>query len=257
MCAYYEELERNRAEGRRLMAEVARRRSLGLPEYPIEPHQPYPSDAAWAAEEARQALAGPQKPPTQPPTNNQQPATQPATQPTNNNQQPATAPPPHAEDPTTPGASNPDPETWAKFAAHLPNLKASAEDGNNGRREDSNENAVILNAVKDPCISPLGVPHHSQPTALTTQNSQLILPTLHAVAESPTRKLCRTPTRTRRPKSPTPQPTIQDPTATPEPSAPTPDDLARRTHRLTRAFRHRYTTPTIPAPHSKMLEAKS
>jgi hypothetical protein len=130
MCEYYEELERNRAEGRRLQAEVNRRRAAGLPEYPIEPLQPYPSDAAWAAEEARQALTGPQKPTTQPAT----------TPPSDKNCHPdperregegpasVIPPPPHAEDPTTPGAPNPDPETWAKFAAHLPNIKASAED---------------------------------------------------------------------------------------------------------------------------------
>jgi hypothetical protein len=145
MCEYYEERERNRAEGRRLMAEVARRRSLGLPEYPIEPLQPYPSDAAWAAEEARQALTGPQKPttgnePGAPSSTGSSIAGQ-AGAPASfaagvergvsfadANDPPSLPPPPHAEDPTTPGAPNPDPETWAKFAAHLPNLKAAAEE---------------------------------------------------------------------------------------------------------------------------------
>jgi hypothetical protein len=33
-----------------------------------------------------------------------------------------------AEDPSTPGLPNPSPETLAAFAAHLPNLKAFADE---------------------------------------------------------------------------------------------------------------------------------
>ncbi|MGD0798121.1 MAG: hypothetical protein ABR910_10395, partial [Acidobacteriaceae bacterium] len=201
---------------------------------------------------------------------------------------------PHAEDPHTPALPNPTPETLAQFAAHLPNLKASAEEPTTPviHAHATEISPVIpterparaegpphlsLRPHQRPHLSPprhrnrstkARVPHPSQShrdgwdakppsrQSLTTHNSQLttalILPTLHAVAEEPSPKPCRTPTRTRRHKTPTP-PT--DPTPTLEPSAtnPTADpDLTRRATRLTRAFRPRYHPhdpgPTPPHP---------
>jgi hypothetical protein len=58
-CAQRAIIDANKAEGRRLMAELNRRRSLNLPEYdpPLNFHTPYPADEAWGAEERRLGLS--------------------------------------------------------------------------------------------------------------------------------------------------------------------------------------------------------
>jgi hypothetical protein len=145
VCEWRATTDANKAEGRRLMAEVARRRAAGLPEYPIDAHQPYPADLAWAAEERRLGLSNgiPPSPkdcyldpdlaegeePGASPGESRHPdrSAQRAVEGPPHLPSPSSAPP-HVEDPHNPALPNPSPETWAKFAAHLPNIKASAED---------------------------------------------------------------------------------------------------------------------------------
>jgi hypothetical protein len=119
-CAEYERLEANRAEGRRLMAELNRRRAAGLPDYdpPLNAGTPYPADQTWAATEASAAApAAPSSPDIV--------ILSAAKDPLLSSGAPT---PPHAEDPNTPGLPNPTPQTLAKFAACLPDLKAVAEE---------------------------------------------------------------------------------------------------------------------------------
>lgn len=68
-CEYRAQIDANKAEGRRLMAELNRRRAANLPEYdpPLNGYQPYPADEAWAAEERRLGLSD-GIPPTNPDT---------------------------------------------------------------------------------------------------------------------------------------------------------------------------------------------
>jgi hypothetical protein len=183
VCEWRATTDANKAEGRRLMAEVARRRAAGLPEYPIDAHQPYPADLAWAAEERRLGLSNgiPPSPkdcyldpdlaegeePGASPGESRHPdrSAQRAVEGPPHLPSPSSAPP-HVEDPHNPALPNPSPETWAKFAAHLPNIKASAEDPTE--------------------------PGAPSSTAHTTPTAHTVLPTsVHARARHPS------PTRTR------------------------------------------------------------
>jgi hypothetical protein len=58
-CEYRAQKDANKAEGRRLLAEIDRRRVAGLPteDPPLNGYQPYPADEAWAAEERRLGLS--------------------------------------------------------------------------------------------------------------------------------------------------------------------------------------------------------
>jgi hypothetical protein len=59
VCEWRETTDANKAEGRRLLAEINRRRAAGLPteDPPLNGYQPYPADEAWAAEERRLGLS--------------------------------------------------------------------------------------------------------------------------------------------------------------------------------------------------------
>jgi hypothetical protein len=137
-----------------------------------------------------------------------------------------------------------------QIRATLPDLKASADEDS---EPTTNPGAPCLASETWEMVPQKQnrKPHSSHRTSLplTTDHLPLLLPTLHAVAdEAPsTKRRCRTTpiARARRAKpAPTPEPTPN-----PTESA----DLARRTTRLTRAFRHRFypqepLTPTLRRP---------